>query len=1198
MIYFVLLGLLQSSLLFGQQAELKPGLVPSDTIVVKNAEDYTFQPEFTLLKLKPSAITENYGLNAQTIDSVTTINYTKTHRNLQFDTIYKGKNWLEEKAPTTLLRYPPLEKASAPRYKDQALCDVQYLDVDQGLSSSYILSMLLDSRGLLWFGTHDGGLIRYNGHTFTNFRKQHGLPGNSIRALYEDSKGNIWIGTQGNGLIMTDGHKIIRIPKAAGLSEHYIYKITEDLQHRIWISTRANGVYVITENAILQLSQKNGLPDNEVFSVYTDTNDSVWLGTGKGPVLITQNDLVAYQFIDKESTNQVKTFIKDIRGNLWIGTHRNPVVYDGTHFLELHLRLKVKSFQKDESGNIWTGTAGYGVFKITPSGINYDSTYYIEYLENHGLSHNYVSDLILKNGLLWLGTYGGGVNRLNIHGFHHITSQQGLKSENIWAFAEDHKKDLWLGTETAGIAHFRNKLFAYYDRDSAGMKSHIVLSAMRDHTGNLWFGTYKGGVYKINNGQLHYLRLHPKKKRLKIISMLADSKGNLWFGSWDDGVFRLRGDEVWHITKENGLSHTDVFDIMEDNEGNIWFATDGGGLTKFDGQRFFHFDTTSGLKTNSLYTIMLAHDNSLWLGTYDSGIMVVHDTAKFYISKQHGLSSDNIQSIMQDRWNRIWVGTDNGLNLIQYSNSDAILKSADQLTINTFSKEDGLKGLDFHTNAAFIDHKQRAWWGTGKSLTNLDLNTVTFDSEKPQVIIEALQIKQRWIDFHNLERHSNSTNNQPEFEAKKPVSFFNRPEILEIPFKSRHLTFHYATTDWRNFYKIQFQTRLFPLEENWSLPTSEQKADFRNIPPGDYQFEVRAIGANGIKSDVTTQKITVHPPWWMTLWAYLAYASIILTLIILLHQWRTRMLKRRQKELENIVKQRTAEVQEKNEELNILVEQVTEQRNEIATQRDMVVKQRDQLEQVNKAISQSIDYAERIQASLMPERTRLKKHFPDSFLLFKPRDIVSGDFYWWAKIKNTVVVVAADCTGHGVPGAFMSMLGMSFLREIVMKEKITAPDKILNHLREDVIQALQQKNRPGEQRDGLDMTVLSIDNQSRTAKFAGAYNSIYHVREQKLEEYHGNRFPIAAHPKMKEFESTEIMIKPGDRFYMFSDGYHDQFNEKNGRKIKKGRFQEIILQNHQLDMEQQKEKLIQYLETWQGNEEQIDDILVMGFHIP
>ncbi len=1195
-------GMFNSEALLSQQtkksdANTHTGFFAADTTFLNQNKRITFKPQILKKELKPTSTSQFSGIRPKRLDSTSLLKFSKKTRKLQFDTIYQKANWQDDTSLHRTVRFPPMKNAAPFRYKDQAICDVKYLDVDQGLSSSYIHSLLPDSRGLLWFGTYEGGLVRYNGHAFTVFKKEHGLPGNSVRALYEDNEGNIWLGTQGNGMAIFDGHRITTLPETANLNELYIYHITEDAEGRIWVSTRNSGLFVLTKDAILQLNKQHGLPDNEVYTTHTKNTDSIWVGTPKGPLLITDNTLTHYFFEDRKTTNQIKYFLKDKFGNLCLGSHHNLVIFDKDEFREIHIQLKIKKLQKDLSGNLWIASIGYGLFKLQSEDKNYNTARYTKYTETHGLSHNYISDIAIKKGLLWMGTYGGGVNILNINGFGHITNEQGLKSENVWAFTEDSKHNLWLGTETAGICLFQDSAFTYYDRDSAAMKSHIVLSATKDQKNNLWFGTYKGGVYKIEGNKLFEVNLNPQKKRLKIISMLADSKGNIWFGSWDDGVFRYNGDSVWQINAENGLKNNDVFDIMEDQKGNIWFATDGGGVTQYDGQQFLHYNTTSGLISNNLYSAVEMNDGTIWFGTQNDGIVVLNDTSRFTITMEDGLSSNNIKSIIEDSQRRIWIGTEQGLNLIKSINRKAP-SSANDLNIQRFDKNHGLKGLDFHTNSVYIDQNNTAWWGTGKALTYLNLDESFIDTLAPEVKIEAIQVKQRWVDFHNIEKSTTLDESLTAISTDKAIPFYNKPNNLKVSYKSRHITFHYSALHYQNIENTRYITRLYPLEQKWSLPSTEPKTDYRNIPPGNYKFQIKALTPQGLTSEITSQNISISTPWWMTIWAYLAYAIILIAFIMLLLRWRTRLLKKRQKELESQVKERTIEVQEKNEELNVLVKKVTEQRNEIATQRDMVVTQRDQLEQVNKSTSQSIDYAQRIQSSLMPDIEGFKSIFPESFLLFRPRDIVSGDFYWWAKIADQTVIVAADCTGHGVPGAFMSILGMSFLREIVLKEKTTQPDKILHALRDEIIQALQQKNKPGEQRDGLDMTVITLKKGSNKALFAGAHNSVYHVQNNHINEVQGDRFTIAAYPELKPFHTREITFKPGDSFYMFTDGYHDQFGGQRMRKIKKPRFQELILKMQGQNMKNQKQELIRFLENWQGKEEQIDDILVMGFQIP
>ncbi|OFY04582.1 MAG: hypothetical protein A2W99_13825 [Bacteroidetes bacterium GWF2_33_16] len=292
-----------------------------------------------------------------------------------------------------------------------------------------------------------------------------------------------------------------------------------------------------------------------------------------------------------------------------------------------------------------------------------------------------------------------------------------------------------------------------------------------------------------------------------------------------------------------------------------------------------------------------------------------------------------------------------------------------------------------------------------------------------------------------------------------------------------------------------------------------------------------------------------------------------------------------------ILAKQKIEIEEKNTDL--------EQKNEeIMTQSERIVQQKDLIEKKNEEITDSIHYASRIQNALLPSVEMLDKHLSEYYILFKPKDIVSGDFYWAAEKNKKLVVTAVDCTGHGVPGAFMSMLGMSFLNEIVGKDKITEANEILNRLRDEIIGSLKQSGRDDEAKDGMDMALCVIDKEKMKLQYAGANNPIYFIRDGVLQKFKSDRMPIGIHFKADiSFSKTEIDLKAGDTIYIFTDGFADQFGGDDGRKLKYQPFQELIKSMHHETMKKQHELLNKAFEDWRGFYEQIDDVLVIGIRI-
>jgi serine phosphatase RsbU (regulator of sigma subunit) len=289
----------------------------------------------------------------------------------------------------------------------------------------------------------------------------------------------------------------------------------------------------------------------------------------------------------------------------------------------------------------------------------------------------------------------------------------------------------------------------------------------------------------------------------------------------------------------------------------------------------------------------------------------------------------------------------------------------------------------------------------------------------------------------------------------------------------------------------------------------------------------------------------------------------------------------------------------------------------IKTQTAELQKQKDEIVNKNKEITDSIYYAKRIQDAIMPSNEYIKGMFQESFVLFKPKDIVSGDFYWANLRENHAILTAVDCTGHGVPGAFMSMMGNDYLSDIIVDSKISDPAEILNMLRSGIIKALKQRGESGESKDGMDMALININKLTKEMEFAGANNPIYIVRSLDkpapdgaspfkidnsnycLYEIKGNKFPVGIHmgTTLQPFTKQSVTLYIGDAVYLFSDGFADQFGGPNGKKLKYTQFKKLILESLFLSMEEQKIYLEQKLNDWQGQLEQVDDILVIGIRI-
>ena len=421
-------------------------------------------------------------------------------------------------------------------------------------------------------------------------------------------------------------------------------------------------------------------------------------------------------------------------------------------------------------------------------------------------------------------------------------------------------------------------------------------------------------------------------------------------------------------------------------------------------------------------------------------------------------------------------------------------------------------------------------------------------------------------------------------KRRYPMNFNPAPKPPEFNFKYNSFSFFWTTPYMVQEEDILYSYKLDGFENDWSKWDKVSYKDYTNLPFGKYTFHVKGRTITNIETAEAYYNFSILKPWYLTPWMIILYILATILGVVGIIAAYTKRLKNENIRLEGIVAERTA----------------------------VVVKQKEELES-------SIHYASRIQMALLPSEKILSENIKNYFVLFKPRDIVSGDFYWMIKKGGRLYIVAADCTGHGVPGAFMSLLGMSFLDEIIDKEKALRADFILNQLRLHVTESLKQIGGDDEAKDGMDIALLVIDFNTQRIEFSGAYNPCFRVRKLTadeirnykndfaesdgtmsdgkylLETIFASKMPIGISSKMdKDFVFYDWSLEKGTSYYLFSDGYIDQFGGEHGRKFMKKNFKKLILEIQDYPMNKQKELLEKNLKDWMGQSPQIDDILVMG----
>ncbi|HWY38254.1 MAG TPA: SpoIIE family protein phosphatase, partial [Bacteroidia bacterium] len=341
------------------------------------------------------------------------------------------------------------------------------------------------------------------------------------------------------------------------------------------------------------------------------------------------------------------------------------------------------------------------------------------------------------------------------------------------------------------------------------------------------------------------------------------------------------------------------------------------------------------------------------------------------------------------------------------------------------------------------------------------------------------------------------------------------------------------------------------------------------------------INKDGVWSDALTYKFTIDPPWWNNKWAYMGYVIGFFSIMFGFNGVRTQQLRHRQEELEKTVTERTAEV----------------------------VQQKELVEEKQKEIVDSINYAKRIQLSILPPQDEMKEVLKDFFVLYKPKDIVSGDFYWMAAVHPTVndqqpaenspklaVVAAVDCTGHGVPGALMSIISNTLMNQTTKNPHINSPAEALNFLNQELPKNLKAQNKGEIIRDGMDLTMCAFDFENYSIEFAGANNSLYVFSSGQLSELKADKQAISGSTdeEKRPYTNHKKQLQKGDVVYLFTDGYADQFGGPKGKKFKHKQLEQILTEIAHLPMEEQKQILNKRFEDWRGTLEQVDDVTVIG----
>ena len=600
------------------------------------------------------------------------------------------------------------------------------------------------------------------------------------------------------------------------------------------------------------------------------------------------------------------------------------------------------------------------------------------------------------------------------------------------------------------------------------------------------------------------------------------------------------------FSKLQGLKHDAIRCMLQDKSGNLWFGT-SGGVSKYDGQSFTHFTEKEGLSNNVVYSILEDKSGNLWFGT------------------RFGLSELSLKKLVEIN-DKVKSGSINELDVF----------------FKKYNYDDGFYGIGCNGRSILEDKNGTIWIGANNRLTAFHPGGVEPDTIPPNMQLTSISLFNENIAWVNL-AHKKDTSivlgngvSVGDFEIDGISKWYGLPENLSLAYNNNYLTFNFIGITMLQPKKVKYQYKLEGIDENWSAITNRTEAPYGNLPHGSYTFKVKAMNSEGYWSKSFEYTFTIRPPWWKTWWAYGLYFISIISSALYYIKWREKALKQRQVELEHTVEVRTAEVIE---------------------EKKIVEEQKKVVEEKNHEILDSINYAKRIQTAILPPPRVVKEFLKNSFILYLPKDIVAGDFYWMENIDGTIYFAACDCTGHGVPGAMVSVVCNTALNRAVIEFGLRKTGEIFDKTRELVLENFARSDE--EVKDGMDASLAALDLINQKMMWSGANNPlwIYRKNNNQIEEIKADKQPIGQSDKPKPFATTNIDLCEGDIIYLFTDGYSDQFGGEKNKKLTKAKFRELLLSLASLSMDEQRAKLLDFHNTYRGSNEQVDDICVMGVRV-
>ena len=1061
--------------------------------------------------------------------------------------------------------------------------------MSDGLSNNTISSIFQDSKGFIWIGTQSG-LNRFDGRTFILFKNDplnpNSLSSNCINGMSEDKKGNIWIATD-NGLNVYNPNtgkfkKYFYNEKNINtIKNNYVYNVFVDSKGFVWVKTlRFLDKLDVKNNTVKHYEHYfdifNPVAEHANYPIFEDSYGLIWVATNDG---LNYFDSEFEQFVRFQSdesnpkalcNNQIRCIYENTKHELWIGTSngfcrfdRKKKIFESFYYDNQKLqKSSVNGIAQDADNNLWIATEQRGLAKFNISDKSF--TFYKQNGQSDkSMPSNNIYRLIKdKSGILWIGTrfgltkFDSKKRKFNLYR-NAPNSQYQLPSNDVTCIYSDLNENIFIGTRNDGICIINRltKTVKYYNNINRKSFNDFIYSIYKTHNNQILIGSEHGiGIYNREKDRFEpYLTKNNCKNyqlldKKRIIALCEDANNNLWVGT-NQGLFKYSpktGNTVaYYYDYSLGITipSNEINCIYEDKVGTIWIGTESG-LAKYAPTKDIFIrvgnerKNNRGLSNLKVNCIEGNEQGIIWIGT-DAGLNRYDiKTGNFsYITEREGLLNDQILSILKDG-QKLWLSTNKGI--AKYDTKTQKIRS--------YLLNDGLQGFEYNLNSKCVSPRGEMFFGGANGFNSFFPNQIEDNLLIPNIEITS------FVSYNNSGKSIHQINNKHE---------------IYLHSDSKSILIEFAALEYSFPKQNKYKYLMEGLESKWTDSDNRNYASYSNIPPGEYTFKVIGSNCDDVWNQTgTSLKITIETPIWKNKWTILGYIILISFTIVGVIEIRTRSLRKANKILH---------------EKELISIEIAKQKEEVSIK--------------NKNIMDSITYAQRIQLAIMPSISKFKRLIPESFILYQPKDIVSGDFYWITEIGDKLFIAAVDCTGHGVPGAFMSIIGYDLLRNITKERGIHRPSEVLDQLNKSLIELLTKNNiAVGEVKDGMDITLCVFHKSKGIMEFSGALNPLYIIRDNKIVTVKADRFSVGLgneHPD-ENFKNNIIKLELGDRLYIFSDGYSDQFGGPSGKKMKFRRFRHLLLSIHDYPFDQQQKYLEEHFVQWMGSHEQVDDILIIG----